>query len=576
VNLKNLFMIVAASLIAVACSKEQPQQPATEKPSESSSPVAVEVSGGNPAAEEAAELITADYMRDIVVEIASDAYEGRGPGSRGDEKARDYLAAEMQRLGLLPGAADGSWEQKFDLVGVNTMQPETWAFEGRDEKKMLKQWDDFIISSGIQEERVEISNAELVFVGYGIQAPEYDWDDFKGADLEGKVLLIMNNDPDWDPELFDGETRLWYGRWDYKYLSAAKQGAAGAIIIHTTPSAGYPFQVVQTSWTGEQFELPAGDEPRNQVNAWVTEDAARELVAMAGEDLDALREAAYNRDFEPVPLGVTTSIAMDVELNRAESANVLGLIPGSDPELKDEVVIYTAHHDHLGIGEPNEEGDSIYNGARDNASGVSVVLAIARGLKALPEAPRRSSLFALVGAEEQGLLGSLYYANNPTFAPGRIAANINYDNPNILGDTHDVTFVGLGKSSIDQILELIAAEQGREVKPDQFADKGYFYRSDQFSLAKIGVPAMYLRPGTDYVDRPPNWGREQQNHYYNTHYHQPSDEYNDSWDFSGLIEDALLGYWTGLAIANADEKPAWNPGDEFEAARLKAISELGE
>ena len=572
----NLCVVIGVPFIAVACGKEQPQQDVTETPPELSSPVAVEVSGGNPAADEASRLITADYMRDIVVEISSDAYEGRGPGSRGDVKARQYLAAEMQRLDLQPGAADGSWEQKFDLVGVNTMQPDTWSFEGHGETRAFRQWDDFMVSSGVQQERAEITDAEIVFAGYGIQAPEYDWDDFKGANLEGKVLLIMNNDPDWDPELFEGETRLWYGRWDYKYLSAAKQGAAGAIIIHTTPSAGYPFQVIQTSWTGEQFELPAGDEPRNQVNAWLTEDAARELVAMAGKDLDALREAAYNRDFEPVPLGITTSIAMDVKLNLTDSGNVLGLLPGSDPDLKDEVVIYTAHHDHLGIGEPNEEGDTIYNGARDNASGVSVVLAIARALKALPEAPRRSSLFAFVGAEEQGLLGSLYYANNPTFAPGRIAANINYDNPNILGDTHDVTFVGLGKSSIDQILELIAEEQGREVKPDQFADKGYFYRSDQFSLAKIGVPAMYLKPGTDYVDRPPGWGREQQNHYTNVHYHQPSDEYNDSWDFTGLIEDALLGYWTGLAIANADEMPAWKAGDEFEAARMKAISELDE
>ena len=574
--LRSLIVVIVAPLIVVACSKEPQQQPAAEAPPELTSPVAVEISGGNPAAEAAAGRITADYMRDIIVEISSDAYEGRGPGSRGDVKARNYLAGAMERLGLQPGAADGSWEQKFDLVGLSTEQPDTWTFTGHGEEKTLAQWDEFIVSSGVQQERVEINDAELVFVGYGIQAPEYEWDDFKGADLEGKVLLIMNNDPDWDPQLFEGETRLWYGRWDYKYLSAAKQGAAGAIIIHTTPSAGYPFQVVQTSWTGEQFELPAGDEPRNLVNAWVTEDAARELVAMAGKDLDALREAAYNRDFEPVPLGITTSIAMDVKLKRTESANVLGLLPGSDPELKNEVVIYTAHHDHLGIGEPNEEGDTIYNGARDNASGVAVVLAIARALKALPEAPRRSSLFALVGAEEQGLLGSLYYANHPTFEPGRIAANINYDNPNILGDTHDVTFVGLGKSSIDQILELIAEEQGREVKPDQFADKGYFYRSDQFSLAKIGVPAMYLKPGTDYVDRPPGWGREQQEHYTNVHYHQPSDEYNDSWDFSGLIEDALLGYWTGLAIGNADEMPAWKAGDEFEAARLKAISELDE
>ena len=286
---RNLFVAIVAPFIAVACSKEQPPQPEAEAPPELSSPVAVEVSGGNPVAEQAAELITAAYMRDIVVEISSDAYEGRGPGSRGDVKARDYLAAEMQRLGLQPGAADGTWEQKFDLVGVTTTQPDRWTFEGRGETRTFEQWDEYIVSSGLQEERVEISDAEIVFVGYGIQAPEYEWDDFKGADLEGKVLLIMNNDPDWDPELFEGETRLWYGRWDYKYLSAAKQGAAGAIIIHTTPSAGYPFQVVQTSWTGEKFELPAGDEPRNQVKAWMTEDAARALVAMAGKDLDELR-----------------------------------------------------------------------------------------------------------------------------------------------------------------------------------------------------------------------------------------------------------------------------------------------
>jgi hypothetical protein len=565
---------MVAAVAVIACSKEQPAQPATAVEAEVASPVAVEASGGNPAAEAASRQITDDYMRGIVVEISSDAYEGRGPGSKGDVKTRNYLADQMEKMGLQPGAADGGWEQPFDLVGVNSMQPETWTFEGHGQTKTLQQGAEFIVSSGVQSERAEVSDAEIVFVGYGIQAPEYEWDDYKGADLEGKILLMMNNDPDWDPELFGGETRLWYGRWDYKYLSAAKQGAAGAIIIHTTPSAGYPFQVVQTSWTGEQFELPAGDEPRTQITAWLTEEKARDLVAMAGMDLDELREAAFNRDFEPVPLGITTSIGMDVAINRVQSGNVLGLIPGSDPELRDEVVIYTAHHDHLGIGEPNAEGDNIYNGARDNASGVAAVLAIAKALAALPEAPRRSSLIAFVGAEEQGLLGSLYYANNPTFAPGRIAANINYDNPNILGDTHDVTFVGLGKSSIDRILELIAGEQGREVKPDQFADKGYFYRSDQFSLAKIGVPAMYLKSGTEYVDRPPEWGREQQEHYTTVHYHQPSDEYNDSWDFSGLISDALLGYWTGLAIANSDEMPMWNEGDEFEAARLKALSEL--
>ncbi len=531
--------------------------------------------GDNPV-ERALAMITADYMREQVIELASDRYEGRGPGTAGDRLARDYLVGELQALGLEPGAADGGWQQAFELVGLTAEQPPEWSFATADASLALDQWNDFIASSGVQAERAAFDDAELVFVGYGIQAPEYDWDDYKGADLDGKVLLIMNNDPDWDPELFAGETRLYYGRWRYKYESAARQGAVGAIIIHTTPSAGYPFQVVQTSWTGEQFQLPAGDEPRSQVEAWVTEDAARRLVALGGHDLDALREAADNRDFEPVPLGVTTSIAMDVELSRVESANVLGLIPGSDPELADEAVIYTAHHDHLGIGTPNEAGDTIYNGAMDNASGVAQVLAIARALQALPEPPRRSILVAFVGAEEQGLLGSKYYAENPTFPPGKIAANINYDGGNIWGHTHDVTFIGLGKSTIDEIVLSIAQSQGRTVKPDQFADRGYFYRSDQFSFAKIGVPALYLDTGTEFVDRPADWGKAQVNHYTDVNYHQPTDEYDDSWNFDGMIEDARLGFWTGLSIAISDEMPRWNPGDEFEAARLEALEAVAD
>jgi hypothetical protein len=532
----------------------------------------VAVEAADAPAETAVLQITETLMRDYVRELSDDKYEGRGPGSAGDVAARQYLIAELEKLGLEPGAADGGWEQPFDLVGVTADQPDQWTFASESASLTLDQWDDFIISSGVQAARAEVTDAEIVFVGYGIQAPEYDWDDFKGQDLEGKVLMIMNNDPDWDPDLFAGETRLWYGRWDYKYQSAARQGAVGAIIIHTQPSAGYPFQVVQTSWTGEQFELPAGDEPRLQAAAWVTEDAARELIEMNGFDLDELREAADNRDFQPVPLGLTTSIGFDVSINRVETANILGLMTGSDPVLKNEVVIYTAHHDHLGIGTPNEDGDDIYNGAMDNASGVAQIMAIARALKALPEAPRRSILFGLVGAEEQGLLGSEYYAENPTFSPGKIAANLNYDGGNIWGHTHDVTYIGLGKSSIDTIVGAIAEEQGRVVKPDQFSDRGYFYRSDQFSFAKIGVPAMYLNTGTDFVDRPPEWGKEQVNHYTDVNYHQPTDEYNDSWNFDGMIDDATLGFWAGLAIANADEMPRWEEGDEFEAARLEALA----
>ena len=556
-------------MVLASCSSEEPATAPME--TTEFSQAIVEATGGNPAAEHAANQINDPYMREIIEEISSDAYEGRGPGAAGDVKARAYLVQRMEDLGLEPGA-DGSYEQPFDLVGVNASQPDTWTFEGHGQTMVLKQWDQFIAGAGVQEERVDIENAELVFVGYGIQAPEYDWDDYKGADLEGKILVMMNNDPDWDPELFAGETRLWYGRWDYKYLAAAMQGAVGAIIIHTQPSAGYPFQVVQTSWTGEQFELPAGDEPRIKVPAWVTEDTARELMAMAGQDLDELREAAFNRDFEPVPLGITTSIGMDVELNRVQSANVLGLIPGSDPELKDEVVIYTAHHDHLGISTPNEAGDTIYNGAYDNASGVALVMGIAKAIKALPEAPRRSVLIALVGAEEQGLLGSKYYSQNPTFRPGKIAANLNYDGGNVWGHTHDVTFVGLGKSTVDQLTELLAAEQGRVVKPDQFPSRGSFYRSDQFSFARIGVPAVYLDPGMDFVDRPPGWGKEQVDHFTDVNYHQPSDEYDPSWNLDGMISDAQLGFWLGLAVANADEMPSWNEGDEFEATRLEALA----
>jgi Zn-dependent M28 family amino/carboxypeptidase len=563
--------ILAAIAILTSCGLSACGERATPEGEQDGVVVAGDAGGSN-AAEMASQEISADLMRGYVRELSDDKYEGRGPGSRGDIAARKYLAEELEKLGLEPGAADGSWEQPFDLIGVTSDQPAEWLFSGHGNSLTLRHWDDFIVASGVQAERAEIENAELVFVGYAIQAPEYQWNDFKDVDLAGKVLVIMNNDPDWDPDLFAGDTRLWYGRWDYKYQSAARRGAVGAMIIHTQPSAGYPFQVVQTSWTGEQFELPAGDEPRLQVAAWVTENAARDLIAMGGHDLDALREAADNRDFEPVPLGITTSIAMDVSINKVTSANVLGLLPGSDPDLQDEVVIYTAHHDHLGIGTPNKEGDVIYNGAMDNASGVAQVMAIIKAIKALPEAPRRSVLVALVGAEEQGLLGSEYYAEHPTFRPGKIAANLNYDGGNIWGHTHDVTFIGLGKSTIDGLVDAVAAEQGRVVKPDQFADRGYFYRSDQFSFAKIGVPAMYLDTGTDFVDRPPEWGRQQVNHYTDVNYHQPSDEYDDSWNFDGMVTDALLGYWTGLAIANADEMPVWVAGDEFEAARLEALA----
>ncbi len=504
--------------------------------------------------------------------LASDLLEGRGPATRGDELAQLYLATEMQAIGLEPGGENGTWYQPFDIVGINSQVPKNWAFRtAKGQTVSLETWKDFIAASGVQNPRSTIDNAEVVFVGYGIQAPEYQWDDFKKMNLKGKVLLMLNNDPDWDPKLFEGNRRLYYGRWTYKYESAARQGAAGAIIIHTVPSAGYPWQVVQTSWTGEQFELPAEGEPRIEVAGWVTEEAAKQLVSAAGRNLDQLIASAKKRNFKPVPLGITTSVTLQNTVSRKKTGNVLGLLRGS--ERPDEVVVYTAHHDHLGIGEPDSEGDRIYNGALDNASGSAQVLAIARAFAALPHRPSRSILFNFVAAEEQGLLGSEYYSKHPTVHPGKMAANLNFDGANIWGRTTDIVQIGFGKNQLDDVVRHFAMQQGRTIKPEQFPDRGFYYRSDQFNFAKIGVPAIYLDSGVDYRDRPEGWGKQQIEAWEAKQYHQPSDEIDETWNFDGLIEDARLGFFAGAAIAQMREMPAWNPGDEFEAARKKALAE---
>lgn len=529
----------------------------------------------DPAAEQAAKVITADVLRSPIRFLSDDLLEGRGPASRGDRLAQAYLASTLELLGYEPGAGNGSYIQPVPVVGVKSEVPKTWEFRKGGQNLTLNWWDEFIAASGVQNEKSVVDNAELVFVGYGIEAPEYQWNDFKGMDLKGKVLVMLNNDPDWDPKIFAGNTRLYYGRWVYKYESAGRQGAAGAIIIHTTPSAGYPWQVVQTSWSGEQFDLPDEGEPRIQVAGWTTEDAARKLMKMAGQDLDALVKSARSRDFKPVPLGITTSISLTNQVDKVETANVAGLLRGSDPKLRDEVVIYSAHHDHLGIGEPNKEGDKIYNGALDNAAGVAEALAIAKAFAALPERPKRSVLMLFVAAEEQGLLGSEYYAKHPTFPPGKIAANINFDGGNIWGHTEDLTYIGYGKSSLDQLIDGLAARQGRKVYPDQFPDRGHFYRSDQFNFAKIGVPAIYTDTGTRFKGKPADWGKEQIEGYEAHDYHQPSDEFHTDWNYDGMIEDSQLGFYAGYILANAPTMPTWNPGDEFEAARKKAIAEAG-
>jgi Zn-dependent M28 family amino/carboxypeptidase len=573
---RRLLVVSAAALLGQAACSHSPPPPANEPPAaqppvENMPPAPPPAADPYAAADQAGKAITADILRGHITTLASDEFEGRGPTTRGDQKARAYLVDQLKAMGYEPGGEGSAWEQPVELVGIKASMPATWNFT-KGGKTFAAKWNDqYIAGSGVAADKGEVKNAEVVFVGYGIQAPEFGWDDFKGKDVKGKVLLMLNNDPDWDPALFAGTTRLWYGRWDYKYLSAARQGAAGAIIIHTTPSAGYPFQVVQTSWSGEKFELTDNGQPRIQVKGWMTEDASKELVKLAGKDLGKLIESARSKDFQPVPLGIKTSLSFTNKVTHGKSGNVFGVLRGSDPTLSQEMVVYSAHLDHLGIGKPDAAGDKIYNGAMDNASGCAQLLAIAKAYKALPAPPRRSVMILFVTAEEQGLLGSEYFATHPTLPVGKIAVDINFDGGNIWGKTRDVTYVGKGKTTVDPILDALAARQHRVVKADQFPDRGSFYRSDQFSFAKVGVPGVYLGTGTDFLGHPDGWGREQHEAYERKSYHQPSDQISPDWNFDGMIENAQLGFQVGVQIANAPTGPTWVPGDEFEAARKASM-----
>jgi len=523
------------------------------------------------AVRDAAAGIDEARIRAHIAELASDEYKGRAPGSEGDVMTRRYIVDQLESWGYEPAGPNGSWEQPFPIVGVTSQMPDLWSFSAGDQTLDLGWWEEYMGGSGKQAAQGSFENAEIVFVGYGIDAPEQEWDDFGGMDLRGKVLLMLNNDPDWDPDLFEGTKRLYYGRWTYKYESAAAQGAVAAIIIHTTPSAGYGWNVVQSGWSGEQFELPAGDEERLDLAAWIKDDAAKRLVAMAGQDYDALVESARSRDFTPVPLGITTSLAWTVELTQKETANVVGRLPGSDPQLAAQHVVYSAHHDHLGVGEPDDTGDTIYNGALDNASGVAQTLAAAEAFASLDPRPRRSILILPVAAEEQGLLGSRWYSMNPTMAPGLLAANINIDGGNIFGATKDVAVIGKGKSDLEALLVEAAAMQDRVVVNEPSPDKGYYYRSDQLNFAKIGVPALYFKSGQNYRGKPEGWGKQREDAWREAIYHQPADELTDEWNFDGMVEDTRLAFYVGWGVATRDELPAWTPGDEFEAKRMEAL-----
>ncbi len=520
----------------------------------------------------ASSAINEDGLRAHIRFLADDLLEGRGPGSRGDSLAQLYLATQFQSYGFKPVLPGDTYTQPVPLVGVTTTPPPSTTFVNGDKRLELTHHTDTMFVAGRPADKISLKDAELVFVGYGIQAPEYQWDDFKDVDVKGKILVVMNNDPESDPNLFAGRRRLYYGRWDYKYEMAARQGAAGAIIIHTTASAGYPYQVIQTSWSGEEFELKESEGPRLEMRGWVTDEAAHKIAELAGKSLDDLRAAAEKREFRPVALGVKLSMEMTCKVREQQTANVLAYLPGRDPALAKETLIFMAHHDHLGMAERRDaRGDNIYNGAIDNASGTAALLTIARALSQLPNPPRRSIMLAAVGAEEQGLLGSKYLATHPPIHPGYMSAVINIDGINFLGKTHDLNVIGNGKSNLDPIVESVAKWQGRVVTPDYFPDRGYYYRSDQFSLAKVGVPGVYTHAGVNVVGKADGWGKEQLEAWVEKTYHQPADEYDPNWDLSGAIDDIRLLFHVGMVVANNQDGPAWNKGDEFEAARLDAL-----
>jgi Zn-dependent M28 family amino/carboxypeptidase len=525
------------------------------------------------AAQKAAAAIKADTLKAHIGFLASDLLEGRGPATRGDQLAEAYIVSQMEHAGLVPGAPDGTWLQPFDVFGIDTAMPETFTFKKGDKSVTVKSYDEFIAFADVPKEEVKLEDAEVVFVGYGIQAPEYKWDDFKGMNLKGKVLLMMNNDPESDPNLFGGKTRLYYGRWTYKYESAARQGAAGAIIIHTTPSAAYPFTVVQSGWTGERFSIPPAEgEELMAMKGWCAEDTCRKIAALGGADLDTLRAAAEKADFKPVPLGVTLSAVLKNQVKKKQTANVIGKLPGADPVLAKEAVIYSAHHDHLGINPNAKPGeDAIYNGALDNASGVAGMLAIADAFQALRPKPKRTIYFAAVAAEEQGLLGSEYLSNHLPIPAGKFVANINMDGLGMMGKTRDFGVIGLGKSSLDDFVKAAALAQKRTIVGDQFPDKGFYYRSDHFNFAKRGIPASHFNTGTEVIGKPAGYGKEKKEEYEAKDYHQPSDEVRSDWDYSGAVQDAQLLFDVGVRVANAVKTPAWKAGDEFEAARKKSL-----
>ncbi|MBI1940976.1 MAG: M28 family peptidase [Acidobacteria bacterium] len=502
--------------------------------------------------------------------LASDEFEGRAPASQGEERTISFLENEFKDAGLKPGNPDGTYLQKVPMVGITPDPSAQLAFADpkSGKKRTLKFGRDFVAWTQRVVEKSSF-DAELVFVGYGVVAPEFDWDDYKDVDVKGKVLVMLINDPPVpDERVFGGKAMTYYGRWTYKYEIAAQKGAAGCLIVHETGPAGYPWAVVEGGNTGEQFRLRREDKGMAllPVEGWMTFDQARALFSMSGKDFAELKKAAAERSFRPVPLGVKASVTISNKTRTIESNNVIARLDGSDAKRRDEYVIYMAHWDHLGVGE-GLKGDKTYNGAKDNASGIAALLELTDAYAKVQPPPRRTFLFLAVTAEEQGLLGSQYYGEHPLYPLEKTVAVINMDALNVLGPTKDVVVIGLGNSTLDDDVKQVAAEQGRVVKPDPEPEKGYYYRSDHFNFAKQGVPALDTKDGVDFVGQPAGWGLEMRHKWITEDYHKPSDEVKPFWDLSGLVEDLRLLFSVGYRIANADEIPTWNPGTEFKAKR---------
>jgi Zn-dependent M28 family amino/carboxypeptidase len=523
----------------------------------------------------ALEAITPDGLLAHIKVLASDEFEGRAPGTKGEELSVKYISDQFKKIGLKPGNPDGTYTQEVPLAGIKS-EPRMSFITG-DKMIDLKYPDDFVASSARLQPEIKIDKSDVVFVGYGVVAPEYGWDDYKDVDVHGKTILMLIGDPavpdpkdpsKLDDKMFKGKAMTYYGRWTYKYEIAAQKGAAAAIIIHETEPAAYPWQVVRSSWGKENFELDNPNKNMDAVSArsWITVDIAKKLLTDSGQDFDALRKSAITKAFRPVALNAKANIDIKQQIRSFKSHNVIGKLDGDDPKLRDEYVIYTAHWDHLGR-HPELQGDQIFNGAIDNASGVASVIQLATAFTKLNPPPKRSVLFMDTTAEEAGLLGAKYYVEHPLYPLEKTLAEINIDGVNPWGKTQDLEDLTDRNSSLDDLLGEAAARQGRVMKPSTEPEKGGFYRVDSFEFAKAGVPVLHLARGIDVIGKPPEYGKQKRDEFVAKHYHQPSDEVDPGWDLSGAVQDVQLLFEVGYQVANGDKFPEWKAGSEFKAKR---------